>query len=329
MAVSPQSVDAEHLRRTLQELGYRESIPNDAAPLVHHILTDLNQATKQYTDLLKHYDELFARWQDDHPDTARHGGSPANDLTHLTGLDSSMLGVTGPMDESFMLKTVEEARSRIEQLGTELEHVKGENAQLRAEREALQAEVQQSQMTSQELSQLLHTKHTQQEALHSELVALKKTTETGITFQLNSLVKTAISLLPSDLQVAYTAKVTDSSDSLINLLGDVLGRLRREMEQRVATLNEVKSMAERAKKDHEAAEEAAAKVKGLVTMYQGQIAELMSRLHQKDFERGLQADIASQISALEGYNNMIKEKLTILDRLKQESFNFSAPVRKI
>lgn len=329
MAVSSQSVDVEHLRRTLQELGYRENIPSDAAPLVHHILTDLNQATKQYTDLLRHYDELFARWQDDHPNATRHEGAPASDLTHLTGLDSSMLGGTGPMDESFMLRTVEEARSRIEQLGAELDQVKGENEQLRGEREALQAEVQKSQMTSQELSQLLHTKHTQQEALHSELVALKKTTETGITFQLNSLVKTAISLLPSDLQVAYTAKVTDSSDSLVSLLGDVLGRVRREMEQRIAALNDAKSMTERAQKDHEAAEEAAAKVKGLVTMYQGQIAELMSRLHQKDFERGLQADIASQISSLEGYNNMIKEKLGILERLKQEGFNFPIPVHEV
>lgn len=313
-AASP--VDVDHLRRTLQELGYKEPVTNDSAPLIHHVLTDLKQSTEQYTDLLRHYDDLFARWQ--LSQTGSTGGRFGDlELTHLTGLDSSMLGI-GQVDESFMLNAVEQARTRIDTLTAEVQNLQAENRKLQMERENMSGELQKTQITAQELSQLLHTKHGHLDTLQAELDTLRKKTTSGFGIQLNSAVKTAIAMLPTDLQPAYNAKVSDSIEGQASLMMEILQRVGRESAAQAAALKEAKKLAETLKIEQEASEQAMSRMTVGVSQYQAQIAELNARLHQQSFERSLHTDIASQIEALEGVNQMMKEKVAMLERLKHD-----------
>ena len=326
MTVAPTAIDLDGLRHTLRELGYNEIVTNESAPLVHHILSDLNLASQQYTDLLRHYDDLFVRWQQQQQNKQQSEGKNASmaqllDLSRLSDIDMSFLGGGGQLDESFMLRTVEEARQRIDALSEEAVKAKEESENFRKQNESLKEELKKSQMTSQELSHLLQTKSTTQEAMQKELSALKdKKNESTVINQIIRLVKTAIGVLPSDLQPAFTARLgVDSIESLCAVLSDVILRLKREMESINISLKEAKNATEKLRKQSEDAEESSFKIKAMVTNYQGQIADLMGKLHQHEFERGLQADLAAQLASLESINNIIKDKLASLEYLKHHS----------
>lgn len=277
MATATAAVDVEHLRRTLSELGYHELLVPEAAPLVHHILTDMKQATLQYTELLHHYDDLYARWQQE------SANRTVLDTSQLSALDSSMFE-SHNVDESFMLQAVEQARARIETLAASVQS-------LQSEKETLTAELRKSQTTAHEISQHLHAKHAQVDALQAELHAMATKQDLGASQQLLIAAKTAISLLPIELQSSFTAKLSDSAETQLSTLNEVLIRLRKEMASQATALQEAWSQAERLKREYDGTEQAMAKMKAGVAQYQTQIADLNARLHQRDFEKSLQSDV--------------------------------------
>lgn len=316
------AVDVDHLRRTLLELGYHEQLTSEAAPLVHHILADLNLSTKHYNDLLQHYDELHAQVQGEKSAAPPRADANVFDLTHISGLDFSMLGIDGRnLDESFILRAVEEARSRIEALQRENDLLRSEAKKTKEEKDALSADLQRSQAASQELSQLLHAKRTQLDSLQSELAAQRKRSESGLATQLLSLVRGALSLLPAELQTAFAAKLTDSEapEVLLSVLASIQQRVRQELETKNARLRDAGAEAEKVRSECATLEETVLKLRTGVTQYQGQIAELNNRLHEVEVEKSMQADLQIQLKNLERVNDMIREKLAFLEKLKHEN----------
>lgn len=281
-------VDVDHLRRTLVELGYPEPVTPDAAPLIHRILTDLQQVTHQYSDLSQHYDDLVVRYQ---RETSTEKTSPNLDFTHLSGLDASLLGMSNIMDDSFMLRTVEEARAKIDTLQAEVQALQAEAGKLLSEKEAVFNELQQSQLTAQELSQLLHSRNGQVDALQSELETQKKKTDVGFMLQLGAVVKTAIYMLPNELHQAFAAKFSDSPEAQTGLLTEVLQRLQRDGDGKSAKLKEVLIQLEKCQVERSELEESLCKLKAGVSQYQTQIADLNARLSRKDFETTIQTDV--------------------------------------
>lgn len=327
-ADSPVAVDVEHLQRTLSQLGYQDKLSAEAAPLVHRILIDYSTLSSQYEELGKLYDELFAQWkkseQTSTPVAKKGGEYSALDLTHLSGLDSSVLlelGVPSATDTSFMLQAVEQARSRVDALMAQVEELTLANKKLGEDKSALVADLQKSQCAAQELSQLLHAKHGHLDALQGELDGLKRKNDLGFLIQLNTLVKSLISLLPTSLQDSFLVKISDSDsfDSLLSLAMETIHRLKREDQTLGERLVEAQEKLEVLNREKLAGEEALAKMKSGVSQYQSQVAELNHRLYQKEFDKSLQADLKSQMIALEGVNNTIREKLAVLDRLKHDA----------
>lgn len=316
------AVDVDHLRRTLTELGYHEQLSTEAAPLVHHILADLNLSTKQYNDLLQHYDDLFARWQSETASTPPKRDSLSLGMSQLSGLDLSMLGIDSRnLDESFMLRAVEEARLRLESLQVQVETLKGDNTKLTEEKNALASDLQRAHSASQELSQVLNTKRALVDNLQSELVTLKKKSDSNFTFQLLNIVKNAISFLPAELQSSYAFKLIDNEtpEALLVVLSTALQRIKQDLEAKASQLRESNAEIEKVRGHCFSLEESALKLKTGITQYQGQIAELNNRIYEKDVENSMQGDLQTQLKHLERLNDTIREKVALLDRLKQEN----------
>ena len=296
MMAASAEVDVDYLRRALLELGYGEALPAEAAPLVHHMLADLNQSTRQYNDLLADYDQLAAHFQEQQALLEKKAtGRNIMDLTHITGLDSSILGLSGSLDESLMLQTVEQARTQIESLEAEKVRLEEERSRVVSERDALKVDVNKAQLAAQELSQLLQAKHTHLDSLQREVEKLKRRNLSNAAgLQALALLKYAINLLPPQVQPGFAAKVAGADDSVehtLSLTDEVLQRVKRELEDREEKLQAAQATVESTTRQHRALEEGLASMRGGITQYQNQVAELNARLSQREFESSLQADV--------------------------------------
>lgn len=328
------TIDLDQLKRTLHELGYFEPIDPASASLIHHILHDLHQSTKQYEDLLGHYDDLNTRWQEHTENKAPEEPRPRIDLNWLDGLDLDINSIDTSLlidgvdngrgsTDSLLARVMEQTRHRLETLQEETARLRQDNERMGKERGVVEEDLRKAHLASQELSRLLQSKHAQQEGLQDEMVLLKQQQSkyandtANLLPTLTALVKSTISMLPADFHTAYTARISasESLEGLAAILGDILGRLKREIEQVATSLSAAREERESLRRELEVAQETANKVQTFISGYQVQIAELTARIHQKDLEHGLQGDLSAQLQAMEGVNTMLREKVVALERV--------------
>lgn len=286
-------VDVDSLRRALRELGYSEYLDVESAPLVHRILSDLNHLANQYTSLTGDYDNLATRLQEEtqsKKNSLNKAGGSYDGLLDTSFL-SSFPGMASTGDESFMLQAVEQARSIIDQLTAENRKLTDDLAGAAQERDKLTQEIQKLQLATQELSQLLNTKTTHLETTKKELDGLKRQWNAGVGQQLGVVIRTAIALLPLELQSSYSAKMSDTTEGQLACLQDIINRLSKETQASSSSAKSAQAMLDKLKREHNAAEDAMVKMKAGIAQYQSQVAELNARLHQKEFENSLQADV--------------------------------------
>ncbi len=333
----PAAIDIDHLSRALGELGYTERVTPETAPLVHHILNDLKQATTEYADLLQHYDALYAEQKRAaaSASVSRVGGEagegrggegsassrPFDFGGNASSLDTSML-LGQNVDESFMLQAVERAQGRIDELTAQVEELQVQGSAWKNERDAMAVEVQRTKEALNEATLSLAAKQKLTEALQGEIASGRTLKETQVNQPLVTAIRMAINALPFEVQASYTARVASEAppEGLFGTLQEVLLRVRREIENQSKVAGESTGAVERLRRQQEESNATVGKLKAGLAQYQAQVAALTARLAQKDFERGLQGDIAAQLAAMEGVNAMLKEKLVVLDKVRREGF---------
>ena len=277
MGIGP--VDVDHLRNTLLELGYHESFGTDCAPLLHHLLADYNQLTKQHLELLNAYEEL----QRNKVVEVAKDGKRSFDLA-FDGLE---------LDGSFTTRSLEQARQNVNELKIQVTSLSEENKKLKEERNGISGELINSQKAANELSNLIHSKNSLLENLQNELAQLKKkVSDKSFVNQMSHLVHTAIGILPLQYQALFASKINDVSvEAMCELLTEVLLKIKKESEGQNRKFEEQRKRLERSLKENNASEESLAKLKAGLSQYQGQIVDLNSRIHQYEFNASLSADV--------------------------------------
>lgn len=116
MSKTAGKVHIDRLRNTLRALGYAEALPEEAASLVHHLLSDLRSCTAMHLPTQS-------------PTSPQAGELSASDLSAPSMADSTLL------------QAVEDAQARIRILGERVAELEGEKLALLSECGGLRARI--------------------------------------------------------------------------------------------------------------------------------------------------------------------------------------------